>query len=95
MFEDDDFMDEDRSVLQTKWGAAVVPNSMKNMRGDALETYVDLQQLARQLAELEAVIWTEAIPAARQIGLSWSVIGAAVGMTGMGVAKRIERESQE
>lgn len=90
---DDDFMDEDRSIVMTPAGAAVLPQSLRNLKGDALEEFVVLQHLATQIQALEEQMWAE-IPLARDLGLSWAAIGAAIGMTGEGVAKRARQEGE-
>lgn len=90
---EDDFEHEDRAVVTTKWGPAVMPASVKNLRGEALETFVELQQTQVEIQRLEEAVWTAGVPLARELGLSWSVIGAALGMTGVGAAKRYSRES--
>jgi hypothetical protein len=91
-YEDDDFGDEERVVIRTPEGrAAVLPTSARRLRGDALEAYAELMALGVQVAELEDRM-TKLADESREYGVSWALIGAAVGLTGAGAQKRYQRD---
>jgi hypothetical protein len=93
MYGEDDYPDEDRVVISTPFGAVVQPVSLRRMSAEARDTYLLLQRVGHQIAHLEQHAATDLVPAARDAGLSWSVIGAALGITGEGARKRYERRS--
>lgn len=84
----DDFEGDHRHVVVTPGGlAAIVPKSVQRLGGEALEHFAWLQRTRIDLDMLEAKI-EQAIPHARGLGLSWSTIGSALGMTGEGARQR-------
>ena len=89
-YEHDDYEGEERVVLRTPEGRpAVLPKSARRLSGDALEVYADLMGLGIQVAQLEDTMG-ELARDARRLGVSWALIGAAVGLTGPGAQKRYE-----
>lgn len=90
VYGEDDYPDDDRAVVNTVFGSMVVPVSLRKMSEEGRESYVTLQRVGLQLAHLEDHVRVELVPAARAAGISWSVIGAALGITGEGARKRYE-----
>ena len=83
-----DFNDDDRAMIVSPSGrSAIVPQSLRRLDGDALDFFAWLQQKSVQADVLEREI-EASIPSARQHGLSWSAIGAALGVTGEGARQR-------
>lgn len=87
-FEESDYEGEDVVVVKTPAGqATVLPASARRLSGDALETYADLMKRALQVAELEHEMGRLA-DELRGYGVSWNLIGHAVGLTGEGARGR-------
>lgn len=88
-YEQDDFAGEDRTVVLDDLGTAtVVPVSARRLRGEPLQVYAELMRLGLSVAELEARARDQLVPAAREAGLSWALIGSALGLTGEGARLR-------
>lgn len=83
-----DYDHEDRVIVRTPSGsAAIVPRSIRRLGGESLEIFADLQHAALLIQQTERDI-VELVPAARAFGVSWSAIGAALGITGEGARTR-------
>lgn len=90
-FEQDSFPDDDRVLVRTPAGqATVLPASARRLTGDALEGYADLMKLALEVAQLEAQM-SQLADELRGYGVSWNLIGHAVGLTGEGARGRYSR----
>ena len=87
-FEEDSFPDEERVVVRTPSGqATVLPKTARRLEGDALETYGELMRQAVEVAQLEATM-ARLADELRGYGVSWNLIGHAVGLTGEGARGR-------
>ena len=87
-FEEGSMSDEDFVVVRTPAGqAALLPASARRLSGDALETYADLMKVALQVAQLEGRM-AQMADELRHYGVSWNLIGNAVGLTGEGARGR-------
>lgn len=90
-YDESDFEGEGFVVGKTPEGRAfMLPKSARRLSGDALEVYADLMAIGVQVSQLEDQM-TELAGDLRQLGVSWSLIGSAVGLTGSGAQKRYER----
>jgi hypothetical protein len=88
-YEDNDYPDDDRTLVVSPAGlGAVLPASARRLKGEALEAYAVLMREGLEVAEREQRIQYLLVPAARSLGVSWSLIGAAVGMTSEGARLR-------
>jgi hypothetical protein len=93
-YEEDDYDGDDRVVLRTPEGrAAILPKSAGRLGGDALEVYADLMGVGLQVAELEDRLG-QLVDQARELGVSWSLIGSATGLTGEGARQRYGASSR-
>lgn len=87
-----DDSDEEMVVVRTPEGqATMLPLSARRLSGDALETYADVMKKALQVDELEREI-ARLVDELRGYGVSWSLVGHAVGLTGEGARTRYGRE---
>jgi hypothetical protein len=87
-YDEDDFGEEGRVIVRTPEGrAAVLPQSARRLGGEALEAYADLFRVGVQIAQLEDEAH-ELVGQARELGVSWALIGAAVGLTSEGARQR-------
>lgn len=92
-YEEDDYGDEERVMLRTPEGRpAVLPKSASRLSGAALEGYAALMGLGVKVAQLEDSIG-ESVHELRSLGVSWNLIGVAVGLTGEGARQRYGSES--
>lgn len=83
-----DFTEEDVVVGRTPEGVGfILPTSAKRLEGEPLEVFAQMQRRGALLQKLEAELDDLAV-AAREVGLSWSLIGAAVGLTAEGARRR-------
>lgn len=85
----DDWMDEGgMSVVKTPSGqATLLPNAARRLSGDALETYADLMKIALEVQAREDRM-AQLADELRGYGVSWGLIGTAVGLTGEGARQR-------
>lgn len=91
-FTHDDLSDEDVVVVRTPEGqATLLPLSARRLSGDALETYAEVMKTALQVDELEGRI-ARMVDELRGYGVSWNLVGHAVGLTGEGARTRYGRE---
>lgn len=87
-FDEDSLPEGDFVVVKTPAGqATLLPASARRLSGDALETYADLMKIALQVGELEDRMARMA-DELREYGVSWNLIGTAVGLTGEGARGR-------
>ena len=87
-YEESDFPDEDLAVVRTQDGhATLLPRSASRLSGEALETYATMMKAGFMLREMEDDV-REMVLEARQLGVSWALIGSALGLTGEGVRRR-------
>ena len=87
-FEESAYEGDDFVVVKTPAGqATVLPATARRLSGDALETYADLLKLGLQVGELEGQMGRLA-DELRGYGVSWNLIGHAVGLTGEGARGR-------
>lgn len=94
-FSQDSYPDEERILMVTPEGQrTVLPASARRLAGEALEVYAELMQTALQVNELEAEM-TEMAHELRGRGVSWALIGHAVGLTGEGARGRYGEAPEE
>lgn len=86
-FQEDDFPDDDAVFLRTSEGAVVLPASARRLDPEQLGTVRDLQRVGLQIATLEGQA-EELAREARELGVSWSLIGFALGLTGEATRRR-------
>jgi hypothetical protein len=80
-FEEDDFSD-DSIVLQTgPGGAMMLPKSAARLDPDQREVLADLQRTGHELRDVEQRA-DDLAREAREVGVSWSLIGFCLGITG-------------
>lgn len=90
-FEEDDFNEDVHLVVDPVGTAALLPRSAKRLDGEQMRVVKELQLLGHQWALLERD--TDAIAAdARELGISWSLIGFCLGITGEAARKRYRDE---
>jgi hypothetical protein len=76
------------ALLRSAEGEAyVLPRSVGRLRGEAADVVVDLQRQARTIDELERRV-DHLVEHARELGLSWAVVGWSVGITAEGARRR-------
>lgn len=73
----------------------VEPLAARRLDPRAREVYGQVATAGQSLAELEDEIRDLVVPRARAAGLSWSLIGAALGITGEGARRRYGAPSQQ
>lgn len=84
----DDFMPEGFAVVRGDTGrAAFLPFAARRLKGEALDVFTTMQRGGIIISEIEHDLHHMAHEA-RELGLSWSLIGAAVGLTGEGARRR-------
>lgn len=87
-FGDDWMNEEDMTVVKTPGGqATVLPASARRLSGDALEAYADLMKHALEVAAREEFM-SSLVLELREYGVSWNLVGTAVGLTGEGARQR-------
>jgi hypothetical protein len=87
-FERTDFTEEDMVVGRTPDGLGfILPTSARRLSGEPLEVFAEMQRRGALLQQLEGELDALAVTA-REVGLSWSLIGAAVGLTAEGARQR-------
>lgn len=90
-YDETDFEDEGFVIGKTPEGRAfMLPKSARRLSGDALEVYAELMAIGVQVSQLEDQM-TELSGDLRKLGVSWALIGSAVGLTGAGAQKRYDR----
>ena len=67
--------------------AAVVPTAFGRLGGEAVEVVRDLQRVGAAMAALQ-VEARELVAEARELGVSWDLLGWSLGVTGEGARKR-------
>lgn len=65
----------------------VEPLAVRRMKPEQRTEWLRLVEVGREVAELEERA-REEVAAARRLGVSWSVIGSALGITGEGARRR-------
>lgn len=91
---EDDFMGADRAIVKTPDGAAaLVPWAARRLSGEALEVFTVMQRSGLLIQQIELDL-EEMAGEAREAGLSWSLIGAAVGLTAEGARRRYGRRRE-
>lgn len=87
-FAADDFPDDSVAIIRTPSGAALaLPNSARRLDEEGLMTVRELQSIGHQLAILEGQAETVAAEC-RASGVSWSLIGWCLGLTGEAARRR-------
>jgi hypothetical protein len=87
-YDESDFEGEGFVVGKTPEGRSyMLPKSARRLSGDALEVYADLLAIGVKVSQLEDEM-TELATDLRRLGVSWALIGSAVGLTGSGAQKR-------
>ena len=81
--------DDDGPVNLSISGGALValPARVRRLSADAIEIVSDIQSLVSNRQELEDLI-DRHVFAARELGVSWSIIAWSVGMTEAGAKRR-------
>lgn len=92
----DDFMDEARAIVRSPatGRAAILPFAARRLKGEALDVFTALQHGGLIISEIEHDLHHMAHEG-RELGLSWSLIGAAVGLTAEGARRRYSRDPDE
>lgn len=90
MHGEDDYPDDDRILKTTNGRGVLLPSSLRNMTEEHQALYMTALRFGLQLQHLEMHLRDELVPELRSAGVSWSAIGAALGITGEGARKRYE-----
>jgi hypothetical protein len=75
-------------------GVVMLPKSLRDLRGEALEVTQEIQDARAQMHELQARV-DVLVETARDLGLSWNAIGWCVGTTGDAARRRWGAGSDE
>lgn len=86
-YDEDDFPDEDRVVEIHEGHAYALPKSAMRLDSDSRHLLGAIQRRSLAVAELEAEI-AELTSVGREAGISWSLLGAAQGLTGEALRRR-------
>ena len=88
-FEEDDFPGEDRDVVISAGQASVLPRAASRLPRDLLAL---IQRRSLALVELEGEL-AGLTDMGREQGISWSILGAAQGLTGEALRRRSLEDS--
>jgi len=91
-FEEDDFPGEDRDVVVSGSTSYVLPRSASRLPDKSRELLGVIQSRAFEVLQLEAEL-SELTAIGRQQGISWSLLGAAQGLTGEALRRRFAEDS--
>jgi len=91
-FDEDDFPGEDRDVVLGPTGATVLPRAASRLPAESRELLALIQARALALVELEGEL-AGLTDVGREQGISWSILGAAQGLTGEALRRRSLEDS--
>ena len=89
-----DFMDEDVAILKVDGKALVLPKAAGRLDSEQLGALRGMQLVGLKIAELEGDM-AERAAEARELGISWALIGFCNQVTGEAVRKRYGSEDVE
>ena len=86
-FDEDDFPGEDRELVVGPSGPSVLPRAASRLSPESRELLALIQRRALALVELEGEL-AGLTDVGREQGISWSLLGAAQGLTGEALRRR-------
>jgi len=91
-FDEDDYPGEDRDVVVDANGASVLPRAASRLPEESRALLALIQRRALALVELEGELG-DLTDQGREQGISWSLLGAAQGLTGEALRRRALEDS--
>ena len=91
-FEEDDFPGEDRDVVISAGQASVLPRAASRLPQESRDLLALIQRRSLALVELEGEL-AGLTDMGREQGISWSILGAAQGLTGEALRRRSLEDS--
>jgi len=91
-FEEDDYPGQDREVVVDGDTAYVLPRAARRLSPDSRQLLGEVQAIALEVSQLEAQL-AHLTDIGREQGISWSLLGAAQGLTGEALRRRSVEDS--
>lgn len=91
-FDEDDYPGQDRDVVVGPSGATVLPRAASRLPPESRELLGLIQSTAFEVLQLEGRL-SELTDIGREQGVSWSLLGAAQGLTGEALRRRSLEDS--